>query len=179
MWSIHSINKNKGLLQWESIKTLTLGVYQISYHSRISLDSNRRQQRQRINLFDVCFLGIYERHAGFLADSVVFVNFHVFLVLVAAKRDFCANVLETQVGKYLASSQLHYIHFGSASTMSTCKCLLTDFAFLGHAIIKTDVLDEFECHLKCMGNSGASHAMFILMAVMVSSFVIRTRKPGR
>ena len=70
MWSIHSINKNKGLLQWESIKTLTVGVYQISYHSRISLDSNRRQQRQRINLFDVCFLGIYERHAGFLADSV-------------------------------------------------------------------------------------------------------------
>ena len=37
--------------------------------------------------------------------------------------------------------------------MSTCKCLLTDFASVGHVISKTYVFDELECHLKYMGNS--------------------------
>ena len=27
-------------------------------------------------------------------------------------------------------------------------------ALLDHVINKTDVFDEFECHLKCIGNSG-------------------------
>ncbi|PFX31885.1 hypothetical protein AWC38_SpisGene3327 [Stylophora pistillata] len=54
----------------------------------------------------------------------VFVTLTVFLVFVVANQNFCASVLETQV----------------------------DFALLGHVINKTDVFDEFECNLKCIGN---------------------------
>ena len=31
---------------------------------------------------------------------------------------------------------------------------LSDHALVGHAIQTTDVVDEFECQLKCMGNNG-------------------------
>ena len=51
-----------------------------------------------------------------------------------------------------ASLRFSFIFF--LHQQSICKCLLTDFALLGHVINKADVFDEFECHLKCMGNSG-------------------------
>ena len=50
------------------------------------------------------------------------------------------------------SFSIFFVSFVSASTISTCKCFLTDFALLGHVIDKTDVFDDFECHLKCIGN---------------------------
>ena len=59
---LYPYNKNKSLLQWGSIKTLTVGET-----ARLPIAGNRRQ---RVNFFDVCFLSIYERHASFLADSV-------------------------------------------------------------------------------------------------------------
>ena len=36
--------------------------------------------------------------------------------------------------------------------MFTQRLLFADYALLGHVMTKTDVLDEFECQLKCMGN---------------------------
>ncbi|CAH3039751.1 unnamed protein product [Pocillopora meandrina] len=58
--------------------------------------------------------------------QLVFVSFHIFLVVlfVVANNDFCASVFETHV----------------------------DFTLLDHVINKTDVADELECQLKCMGN---------------------------
>ena len=41
---LYPYNKNKSFLQLGSIKTLSVEVYQISYHSRISYSSNQRQQ---------------------------------------------------------------------------------------------------------------------------------------
>ena len=36
--------------------------------------------------------------------------------------------------------------------MFTQRLLFAGYALLGHVMTKTDVLDEFECQLKCMGN---------------------------
>ena len=67
---LYPYDKDKSLLQWGSVKTLCVEVYQISYHSRISYSSNRRQQATANKFVRRVFLSIYERHAGFVADSV-------------------------------------------------------------------------------------------------------------
>ncbi|CAH3039746.1 unnamed protein product [Pocillopora meandrina] len=59
--------------------------------------------------------------------QLVYVSFHIFVVVlfVVANNDFYASVFETQV----------------------------DFTLLDHVINKTDVADEFECQLECIGNN--------------------------
>ena len=36
---------------------------------------------------------------------------------------------------------------------STCKFFVADYALFGCVMTTTDVADEFECQLKCMGNN--------------------------
>ena len=73
MWSIQSyihIIKIKACYNGDQLRPLLWAFIKsviIRETARLPIAGNRRQ---RVNFFDVCFLSIYERHAGFLADSV-------------------------------------------------------------------------------------------------------------
>ena len=51
-------------------------------------------------MFSTCVAQVFtnDMQASWLTQFV-FVTLYIFLVFVMANRDFCANVLETQVGK--------------------------------------------------------------------------------
>ncbi|KAL9957136.1 hypothetical protein ACROYT_G038738 [Oculina patagonica] len=65
--------------------------------------------------------------AGLWLTQLAIVTLNILLVIlfVVANTDFCGSVFETQV----------------------------DHALVGHAMSKVAVVDEFECHLKCLGNN--------------------------
>ncbi|XP_078356206.1 uncharacterized protein LOC144641019 [Oculina patagonica] len=57
--------------------------------------------------------------------AIVILNILLVVLFVVANTDFCGSVFETQV----------------------------DHALDGHVTSKAAVVDEFECHLKCLGNN--------------------------
>ncbi|KAL9957135.1 hypothetical protein ACROYT_G038737 [Oculina patagonica] len=57
--------------------------------------------------------------------AILSVNFLLVVLFVIANKDFCGSVFETQV----------------------------DHVLVGHVMSKVAVVDEFECHLKCLGNN--------------------------
>ena len=69
-------------------------------------------------MFSTCVAQVFTNDMqASLLTQFVFLTLYMFLVFVVANRDFCANVLETQVGKQQASSQLHYVFH------SFCFCI--------------------------------------------------------
>ena len=76
---------------------------------------------------------------------------------VLANDEFCGRVFKTQVGKLKTRRGPHELNlpyaFLSVHQLIGHKFLFAGHVLVGHVTTKTDVLDEFECQLKCVANN--------------------------